>query len=115
MLNIPSPPPSIGKMMKKSKNISKVDFKESDSFEKNQNTAFKKRINAQEKKIKNIALKKLENFGLDLENKIEVSFSQGVLWLTGQVINREMKKIAEILVENTPGVKDVRNELKLMD
>jgi hypothetical protein len=44
-------------------------------------------------------------------SNIGVFVSKGIVSLSGRVINRRMKKMAELLALDQPGVKDVRNEL----
>jgi osmotically-inducible protein OsmY len=44
---------------------------------------------------------------------IGVRVETGVVYLTGKVSSRRMKKIAEIIIEDLPGVQDVRNELSI--
>lgn len=45
---------------------------------------------------------------------IEVSVEEGVVSLKGQVLNREMKRKAEVCVEKVSGVVDVMNELRIL-
>jgi osmotically-inducible protein OsmY len=42
---------------------------------------------------------------------LEVTVKQGVVYLSGTVANRRMKKMAEIEIENVSGVQDVQNLL----
>jgi BON domain len=42
---------------------------------------------------------------------IGVKVESGVVNLSGKVSSRRMKKMAEIIIEDSPGVQDVRNEL----
>lgn len=43
--------------------------------------------------------------------EIEVTVHEGVVFLRGQVESRQVKRLAEISVENLPGVSDVINQL----
>lgn len=45
---------------------------------------------------------------------IEVQFSNGILYLDGEVNSRYDKKLAEVLIENIDGVEDVQNSLKII-
>lgn len=45
---------------------------------------------------------------------IGVNVSKGVVSLSGRVLNRRMKKLAELIAEDQPGVKTVKNELVAM-
>lgn len=45
---------------------------------------------------------------------IGVKVDEGIVYLTGKVQSRRMKKIAELIVEDLPGVQDVRNELAIL-
>lgn len=44
---------------------------------------------------------------------IEVAVSQGEVTLTGSVESRQVKRAVEDLVEFVPGVRDIRNELRV--
>lgn len=44
---------------------------------------------------------------------IGVKVTDGVVYLTGKVRDRQVKKQAEYLAENIPGVVDIRNELNI--
>lgn len=46
--------------------------------------------------------------------EIGVKVEHGVVHLSGKVVDRRMKKIAELVSEAIPGVKDVRNELNII-
>ncbi len=45
---------------------------------------------------------------------IGVKVESGVVYLSGKVESRKLKKQAELVVEDLPGVKDVRNELTII-
>jgi hypothetical protein len=45
---------------------------------------------------------------------IGVKVEEGVVYLTGKVNTRKMKKISELITEDLPGVKDVSNELTVI-
>jgi hypothetical protein len=47
--------------------------------------------------------------------QIEVSVSEGVVSLSGQIDSRQAKKKAERIIEHLPGVQDVLNQLKVED
>lgn len=55
----------------------------------------------------------MRNRSVDATN-IGVKVENGVVFLTGKVASRKMKKISELLVEDQPGVQDVRNELMVI-
>lgn len=55
----------------------------------------------------------MANSFVDASN-IAVKVEGGVVYLTGIVDSREMKKLAEDVVDNLPGVMDIRNELIIM-
>jgi hypothetical protein len=44
-------------------------------------------------------------------SNIGVKVESGVIYLSGKVDSRRVKKIAELIIEDLPGVQDVRNEL----
>lgn len=44
-------------------------------------------------------------------SNIGVKVETGIVFLSGKVVSREAKKIAESIIEDLPGVQDVRNEL----
>ncbi len=46
---------------------------------------------------------------------IDVSVTNGQVILRGIVASRQIKRLAELSVENLPGVRDVINQLKLSD
>jgi hypothetical protein len=46
-------------------------------------------------------------------SEVEVSCSQGEIVLKGTVPERRMKRLAEECVEDLPGVRDVRNEIRV--
>lgn len=45
---------------------------------------------------------------------IGVKVDEGIVTLSGKVSNRFMKKTAEIIIEDLPGVQEVRNELSII-
>lgn len=45
---------------------------------------------------------------------IGVQVKEAIVYLTGKVSSRKMKKTAELLIEDLPGVQDVRNELTII-
>lgn len=47
-------------------------------------------------------------------SNIGVKVEGGVVFLSGKVATRRMKKISEIIIEDLPGVQDVRNELTVI-
>lgn len=47
-------------------------------------------------------------------SEIGVSVDDGVVSLAGKVATRQMKKIAELISEDQPGVQDVKNELNVI-
>lgn len=46
-------------------------------------------------------------------SEVEVSVSEGIVYLRGVIENRRMKKDAQNVVERVPGVMDVQNVLKI--
>ncbi len=44
-------------------------------------------------------------------SNIGVKVESGIVFLSGKVDSRSTKKLAEVIVEDLPGVQDVRNEL----
>ncbi len=50
---------------------------------------------------------------IDASN-IGVKVESGVVYLSGKVSERRIKKLAELVVEDLPGVQDVRNELTII-
>lgn len=55
----------------------------------------------------------MQESAVDASN-IGIKVDSGIVYLSGKVSNKQMKKIAEILVKNIPGVKVVRNELNII-
>lgn len=53
------------------------------------------------------------NFRTVLEKQVRVKSEDGVVTLTGTVLDREQKALAEDTVRNLPGVSAVKNELEL--
>lgn len=49
---------------------------------------------------------------IDASN-IGVKVESGIVYLSGKVDSRKVKKLAELVVEDLPGVQDVRNELTI--
>jgi len=47
-------------------------------------------------------------------SNIGVKVQSGVVYLSGKVSSRQVKKHAELVIEDLPGVKDVRNELTIL-
>jgi hypothetical protein len=45
---------------------------------------------------------------------IGVTVDDGMVYLTGKVASRRMKKTAELVAEDLPGVQDVKNELNII-
>lgn len=45
---------------------------------------------------------------------IAVKVEKGTVFLSGKVSSRRMKKTAELIIEDLPGVQDVRNELTII-
>lgn len=52
----------------------------------------------------------MKNKDVDASN-IAVKVETGIVFLSGKVNSRHAKKIAELILEDLPGVQDVRNEL----
>lgn len=52
----------------------------------------------------------MKNRDVDASN-IGVKVENGIVFLSGKVQSRSMKKTAELTIEDLPGVQDVRNEL----
>lgn len=52
----------------------------------------------------------MNNGEVDATN-IGVKVEQGIVYLNGKVESRQTKKLAEFIIEDLPGVQDVRNEL----
>lgn len=50
---------------------------------------------------------------IDASN-IAVKVENGIVYLTGAVESREMKRLAEDIIDDLPGVNDIRNELVIM-
>jgi hypothetical protein len=48
-------------------------------------------------------------------SEIEVTITRGEVVLRGTVDDRRAKRLAEDVIENLPGVKDVRNEIRVQD
>jgi hypothetical protein len=48
-------------------------------------------------------------------SEIEVTIARGEIVLRGTVDDRRMKRLAEDAIENLPGVKDVRNEIRVQE
>jgi hypothetical protein len=57
--------------------------------------------------------KLMRNHDVDATN-IGVKVSSGVVYLSGKVDSRKVKKTAELVIEDLPGVRDVRNELSVI-
>lgn len=55
----------------------------------------------------------MRNHDVDATN-IGVKVTDGVVFLTGKVNDRKMKKTAEFILEDLPGVQDIRNELTIV-
>jgi hypothetical protein len=55
----------------------------------------------------------MKHHSVDASN-IGVKVNDGVVYLSGKVESRRMKKIAELIIEDLPGVQDVRNELNVI-
>jgi hypothetical protein len=54
----------------------------------------------------------MRNPHVDATN-IGVKVEKGIVHLSGKVESRHMKKVAELIIEDLPGVQDVRNELTI--
>lgn len=54
----------------------------------------------------------MKNRNVDASH-ISVKVSEGLVVLSGKVQSRKMKKLAESLIEDLPGVQDIRNELMI--
>lgn len=57
--------------------------------------------------------KLMKHRDVDASN-IGVKVETGVVYLSGKVSSRQAKKIAELIIEDLPGVQDVRNELTII-
>lgn len=55
----------------------------------------------------------MKNKEVDATN-IGVKVSEGIVYLSGKVESRKMKKVSEDIVDVLPGVRDVRNELSIV-
>lgn len=55
----------------------------------------------------------MKSHDVDASN-VGVKVSSGVVYLSGKVENRQMKRNAELVIEKIPGVKDIRNELMIV-
>lgn len=55
----------------------------------------------------------MRNPHVDATN-IGVRVEEGIVYLTGKVDSRQMKKTAELIIEDLPGLQDVRNELSII-
>ena len=55
----------------------------------------------------------MRNPHVDATN-IGVKVEKGIVLLSGKVESRHMKKVAELIIEDLPGVQDVRNELTII-
>ncbi len=67
---------------------------------------------SKERVIEDVNQKLTDDSRLDASD-IEVDFENGEVVLRGQVRSRECKRCAEDLAEQVPGVRDVRNELRV--
>jgi hyperosmotically inducible periplasmic protein len=65
-----------------------------------------------DRKIENAA-KASYNYRTVLENQVKVKASDGVVTLTGTVLDSDHKSLAADTVENLPGVTAVKNEIKV--
>jgi osmotically-inducible protein OsmY len=66
-----------------------------------------------DERIKEEVSDHLEQNGMIDASEIQVEVQNGVVTLQGSVESRQMKRMAEDLVENCPGVKDVHNHLRM--
>ena len=55
----------------------------------------------------------MKHHSVDATN-IGVKVTDGVVYLSGKIESRRSKKIAELIIEDLPGVQDVRNELNVI-
>jgi hypothetical protein len=60
-----------------------------------------------------VCSKLMRNRDIDASN-IGVKVESGVVFLSGKVEGRKVKKLAELIIEDLPGVQDVRNELTVI-
>ena len=68
-----------------------------------------------EERIKEDVSDRLAEDGFLDASEIEVKVKDGIVMLTGTVESREEKRLAEEIAEDCSGVKDVQNQLRVMD
>jgi osmotically-inducible protein OsmY len=72
-----------------------------------------KNFQRSDERVKEDVCNRLEQNGQIDASEINVRMKNGVVTLTGSVEDRQMKRLAEDIAENAPGVKEVQNQLRV--